>query len=627
MSSLYIIIILSLIPLLIIAFYSKDLPFFISGITTDNEKILIAASKIKIFDWPSKMHSIENIGEQARCHSREYWAIVCSIFLKIFKKSKNDYVTLLIGLFSNFFCTILIYLIFSNYFNENIGLIASLIYLTSFWTFHVILFIGHVILSQMFFLLGILFTQIAHDQSLNLQLILYFFAGSLTFISFQSSSASMKYPPLAIIAFLFAIRNEFSFMIKLFEQDTFLILVILFFSVSIIYSFIHRKDQLFFKKLLIFLIIFNLLFFVLISLISISTPGLIKISLFLFGFVLIFLHITLPIKTFAKNVNRLIVWRNNNVFVNHFIPFSRLPIEDQKKIFTKPLPSNFTGGDLFWNLKVYNVFMPFIFPIYIISIILFLTLSICDFVYFKNLELLKNFIFLFFISLVPTLVHEITLGLKVAKAYFATLISFIFFIFAFLYNVEISSLTIAVKYNKFLLYFLSFVCLMQFFHSIKILKENLESRLYVKNLKNFLLKNKIFEFNTYDNKYNENFVKNMISSFPNKFKINIIKSIEELKNKTNKILVVPPITSKVFFFNTDHKALIDGHFKDDLSLVNLIETKEIEKHALKKFKTMSSYPYYIYDDEVLSYRSIYLKNINEADRYKGLGWVLDLNSK
>ena len=73
--------------------------------------------------------------------------------------------------------------------------------------------------------------------------------------------------------------------------------------------------------------------------------------------------------------------------------------------------------------------------------------------------------------------------------------------------------------------------------------------------------------------------------------------------------------------------MIDGHFKDDLSLVNLIETKEIEKHALKKFKTMSSYPYYIYDDEVLSYRSIYLKNINEADRYKGLGWVLDLNSK
>ena len=47
--------------------------------------------------------------------------------------------------------------------------------------------------------------------------------------------------------------------------------------------------------------------------------------------------------------------------------------------------------------------------------------------------------------------------------------------------------------------------------------------------------------------YNDNFVKNMILSFPNKFKINYIKSVDEIKNKTNKILVVPPITSKVLF--------------------------------------------------------------------------------
>ena len=41
---------------------------------------------------------------------------------------------------------------------------------------------------------------------------------------------------------------------------------------------------------------------------------------------------------------------------------------------------------------------------------------------------------------------------------------------------------------------------------------------------------------------------------------------------------------------------------------------------------MSSYPYYIYDDEVLSYRSIYLDQIKDEDRYNGLGWVLDLKN-
>ena len=91
------------------------------------------------------------------------------------------------------------------------------------------------------------------------------------------------------------------------------------------------------------------------------------------------------------------------------------------------MPSDFSGGDLFWNLKVYNIFMPFLFPIYILSVLLFLILSIYDLIYFNNIELLKNFFFLLFISLLPTIVHETTLGLKVAKAYFSTILSFLIF--------------------------------------------------------------------------------------------------------------------------------------------------------------------------------------------------------
>ena len=98
-----------------------------------------------------------------------------------------------------------------------------------------------------------------------------------------------------------------------------------------------------------------------------------------------------------------------------------------------------------------------------------------------------------------------------------------------------------------------------------------------------------------------------------------------MKNNKNKLLIVPPITSKVFNFNTDYKAAEEGYFKDDLNLVDLINTKKIENYAIKKFKTMSSYKFYIYDDEVLSYRAIYLNQITDEDRYKGLAWVLDLN--
>ena len=133
---------------------SKDMPFFQPHGATDNEKMLLSAKKISLFEWPSKMHDLKN----NRSQNREYWTLACVLLSGFFKKNNNDFITILIGLASNFFSTILIYFIFKNFFNNEMGLLASLIYLTSFWPYHICLFIGHIIYSQMFFLLAILST-------------------------------------------------------------------------------------------------------------------------------------------------------------------------------------------------------------------------------------------------------------------------------------------------------------------------------------------------------------------------------------------------------------------------------------------------------------------------------------
>ena len=85
MNSFYIVFFLALLPSIYLSYRTKELPFFLPDLKTDNEKMLIAASKIKIFSWPSKIHSIENIGEQSRSQSREYWTIMCAVFQKIFR--------------------------------------------------------------------------------------------------------------------------------------------------------------------------------------------------------------------------------------------------------------------------------------------------------------------------------------------------------------------------------------------------------------------------------------------------------------------------------------------------------------------------------------------------------------
>ena len=102
----------------------------------------------------------------------------------------------------------------------------------------------------MFFLLSVLFTQMAADQQ-TLEFLFYFLAGSFALISFQSSSASMKYPPLALLAFLFAIKDDISITYKILELDLLLIFIHIFFSIVAIFAFIHRKET-FFQKIINF---------------------------------------------------------------------------------------------------------------------------------------------------------------------------------------------------------------------------------------------------------------------------------------------------------------------------------------------------------------------------------------
>ena len=142
---LILLIFISFLIFVFITFKCINLPFFLPDMLTDNQKMLAASKQIKLLDWPSYMHDISF--NRSQC--REYWTLCCVILNRIFKKYEDDFITILLGAAANFVSTIIIYFIFSNFFSEKIGLIASLLYLTSFWPYHISLFIGHVILSQM----------------------------------------------------------------------------------------------------------------------------------------------------------------------------------------------------------------------------------------------------------------------------------------------------------------------------------------------------------------------------------------------------------------------------------------------------------------------------------------------
>ena len=149
---------------------------------------------------------------------------MCSIFLKLFKK------------FKKWSCNYIDRIICKFYFNN-----SDIFYIFKlFWPKHrsyckydlpyIFLVLSYCFIYRpcslvpMFFLLSVLFTQMAADQQ-TLEF-LFYFSGSFALISFQSSSALWNTHP-ALLAFLFAIRHDISITYKILELD--LLLIFLYF--------------------------------------------------------------------------------------------------------------------------------------------------------------------------------------------------------------------------------------------------------------------------------------------------------------------------------------------------------------------------------------------------------------
>ena len=183
----------------VITFLGKGLLPDKNGIfsMTDQEKMLIGTSKLKLFYWPSKIHSIQ----YSRAQLREIWTILINIVSKLLN-SKDEFVNIFLSLISNFGCTILIYFILNFYFSSTIAFFGAALYASSVWSYQICLYFGHILLSQFFFFLFIFFLcnfQFHTDYS-YLYLVL---SGFFLVICFSSSSASRKYPPMIFIFLLF----------------------------------------------------------------------------------------------------------------------------------------------------------------------------------------------------------------------------------------------------------------------------------------------------------------------------------------------------------------------------------------------------------------------------------------
>ena len=164
------------ILLFLIIFYSiwifndtKGITFFSPNVSTDNEKMLRVAyqyGKNGWLNWPGSVHSKE--------------------------KKFSEHLNVLIGLIAHSLSTILIFFLSSYFLTDYVSLLISLIYLFSPWCTEVILFLGHIIYSQVWFFISLAFILLAfiNQESLNIFYLCIFISGFTASICLTSSSAS-----------------------------------------------------------------------------------------------------------------------------------------------------------------------------------------------------------------------------------------------------------------------------------------------------------------------------------------------------------------------------------------------------------------------------------------------------
>jgi|TARA_Y100000031_G_scaffold59346_2_gene67091 hypothetical protein len=612
-----------------IIYDTRGVCFAGSNVSTDNEKMLKAASKINLLHWPSKMHLIEG----SRAETREYWVIALKLLQFLFKNKMSEHVNFTLALISNCISSILIYFVISNYFNSDVGLIVSLLYSTCLWSYQIIFVIGHVHLAQMFFLLAILLLQRAVTLGDKYAVYFYFLAGMFTVISFVSSSASRKYPLLAVLVFIFSLQK---FMIFPWEKDyytpvnLYLLSVILF--LSIFFNRIVRYMKAYiivvvekitnknladkdvhleaFSRIILSLLLVLVFFRTIYP--DINAAAIFLMAYFL-GVLIVTAHVLLPVSELKANTSRYLTWLMGT-WRSHFSAYP-----DQERIFGKKLPEGFRGEGLSWIYRFFWRVIPIHFVLYFLSIVVVAYYTFnspgCE-------NLFLAFIFLvvvIIVSLFPLIISEITSSLQVGKAYFPSFIGFLFMI-----GMALEKIFNTVNGNEksiIIVYAIVFtVIVLQVGLSIYFyFKDVLPARMAATILKDNLRKINVTQFYTYDNAYNDSLVKTMIYSYPNEFDVKYINSIEEVKEG---IIVIPGTSSKSESMESQQYSIINGDFKDDKTLNELYENKDIEKLAISKIRTRGCSRYFVLETEVTGYRDLILKQVSDYDHWIANAWVL-----
>lgn len=609
---------------------------------TDNE--LMAYSAAQSYKWrkPSDVHKY-GLGKTAM---KDTTVILIALFQRIFRDKKTDFpYTSMTGI-SVSVSTILIYLITTNYFNSQIGLFASALYIISFWPWQVALYGGHANIANLFFLLSIFTIQLP-AQGVN-QVLPLFSAGIFICLSLFSSPSAHKY----IVPFWIAVsytryeillqsghaKSFYSFMLSPLVSvinlylPIFVILsylILLFSYKRIVSSMYLEKSFGFLNKIISGRNMFSLEHYIEVAnrklkklrrtlmvgvisfLLLLDFVGPFMLIGVLTGFGITFLALTMP--NIKQNMSKYFYYMLIMPKKTHFRMYA--DYFAKKGIIILP---NMRGGGISWVPKIFFRFAPFHLIIFIVSFVYSIGLDLFN----KQSSNLVTTIFIAGISLAPIVWAEVTRAPQASRLYSPGLITMSLMTSYALWKASFAS-------DVYILLYIFIILPVFVWNLHKFVKDIYPYRMATRNLLKWIKFLGIKKLYTYDTNFNKCFIQGVpgISKsdyLPNDenvkppFDVVYINSISEVKDGW---IVIPPTTHKGVMMGSSRESL-NGDFNKDPLLNRLLENHDIEKIATVKIPTPNASNIWVHEDDITSWRDLILNDFLSEDRFRGYGWIL-----
>lgn len=609
------------------------------GVNSDPQKQVQAAARAGEWAWITDMH--KHVAQKARM--KDVAVLMLVAMQRVLGDRQSFYPVAMVCMLTHVVSAVLVWLIGTEYWSAEVGWLLFALYLTATWAYQLCLQGGYQVIGQMFFLAAVYMMQLAGTGASAYAW--YAASGFAIALMLFSSASARKYLPLACAAFLVSQSHA----LELPELDA--------------WRWIVRTPRfvmgphVWAGSLVVGLVIMRLTYRRAVAAIyrrmpswlhRLSAPGkpqpleryleradgitksvtvlgaAVAIYLVAIGFVARSMSFyVLHAAVLAGFGCAVMLLNSPNLIVNlrNYFGYWHVGKETRFRLYAEyfarvghPIPPDMRGAGIKWVALLFFRVLPFHTAFSLASLVLLGYVAVDH----HLAAPLWSGAAVVLLGASPVLFGELTRGPQIGRSYFPGLLGLLLIMGYAGFTVD----NLLSPHGRTMFWWIAAggTAASAAWNLWLFLDDVWPARMATTRLAQALDRTHITRFYTYRTPFNNAFVNVLLMEHPGRYEVTYINSLTDVREG---YVVLPGTSSKAFNMESEMATIRDGDFSADPRLNELLQSRAIRRCAVATFKTFGTSRMWVHESEVTSYRYLILREINDEDRWRGRGWIID----